>query len=160
MRNEQITTAPPPEVAAISDFALTLERCGSETAVLRLAGELDLYRAPAIEDALAEAIGPKLARDRVRKPLTRRVPGRGCSGSSRESAPPDRRPPLGHLHRLGHARPAPRREPTPAGAGRPAASPRRAADTDDGVRGDRLGSPPRNQATGRRTEKRRCTHGK
>ena len=40
------------------DFALALERHG-ETAVLVLAGELDLYRAPAIKDALAEAIGPK-----------------------------------------------------------------------------------------------------
>ena len=36
------------------DFSLALERCGSETAVLVLAGELDLFRAPAIEDALAE----------------------------------------------------------------------------------------------------------
>jgi len=38
----------------------------SEKAVLVLAGELDLYRAPAIEDALAEATGPKLGSDRVR----------------------------------------------------------------------------------------------
>ena len=80
MRNEQITTAPPPEVAAISDFALTLERCGSETAVLRLAGELDLYRAPAIEDALAEALGPKLARDRFRKPLLGASPAEDAQG--------------------------------------------------------------------------------
>jgi len=48
------------------DFALALERDGSEKAVLVLAGELDLYRAPAIEDALAEATGPKLGSDRVR----------------------------------------------------------------------------------------------
>ena len=87
MRNEQINTAPPEvEVGAAScgtagtlesvrpqaraaghdDFALALERDGSETAVLVLAGELDLYRAPAIEDALAEAIEPKLGSDRVR----------------------------------------------------------------------------------------------
>ena len=72
--------APPPEVAAISDFALTLERCGSETAVLRLAGELDLYRAPAIEDALAEAIGPKLARDRFRKPFLGASPAEDAQG--------------------------------------------------------------------------------
>jgi anti-anti-sigma regulatory factor len=68
IRNEQTETAPP-EVAAISEFALALERCGSETAVLMLAGELDLYRTPAIEDALAEAIGSKLDSDRSRKPL-------------------------------------------------------------------------------------------
>ena len=87
MRNEQINLAlPEVEVGASSwgsgdtlesvwpqaraagkdDFALALERDGSETAVLVLAGELDLYRAPAIEDALAEAIGPKLGSDRVR----------------------------------------------------------------------------------------------
>ena len=35
-------------------FSLALERCGSESAVLVLAGELDLFSAPAIEDALAE----------------------------------------------------------------------------------------------------------
>jgi anti-anti-sigma factor len=87
MRNEQVNTAPPEvEVGAASwgsagtlksvrpqtlaaghgDFALALKRDGSEKAVLVLAGELDLYRAPAIEDALAEAIGPNLGRDRVR----------------------------------------------------------------------------------------------
>ena len=37
-----------------ADFSLALERYGSESAVLVLAGELDLFRAPAIEDALAE----------------------------------------------------------------------------------------------------------
>ena len=42
----------------LGDFALALERDGSDTAVLVLAGELDLYRAPAIEDALAEAMVP------------------------------------------------------------------------------------------------------
>lgn len=42
---------PPP------DFALTLERHGRRSAVLVLGGELDLYRAPAIENALAEATG-------------------------------------------------------------------------------------------------------
>jgi len=84
MRNEQTNTAPPEVGAASSgsagalesawpraraavqgDFALALERDGSETAVLVLAGELDLYRAPAIEEALAEAIAPKLGSDRV-----------------------------------------------------------------------------------------------
>jgi anti-anti-sigma factor len=37
-----------------ADFSLALERYGSEAAVLVLTGELDLFRAPAIEDALAE----------------------------------------------------------------------------------------------------------
>jgi anti-anti-sigma regulatory factor len=50
------------------DFALALEQDGSETAVLVLGGELDLYRAPAIEDALAEALGPKLDSDRGHEP--------------------------------------------------------------------------------------------
>jgi anti-sigma B factor antagonist len=41
------------------DFALTLERLENGTAALVLAGELDLYRAPEIEEALAQAIeGP------------------------------------------------------------------------------------------------------
>jgi anti-anti-sigma factor len=43
------------------DFALTRERRGSGTAVLVLVGELDLYRAAAIEKALTEAIGPEPA---------------------------------------------------------------------------------------------------
>jgi anti-anti-sigma factor len=37
-----------------ADFSLALERYGSESAVLVLAGELDLFRVPAIEDALSE----------------------------------------------------------------------------------------------------------
>jgi anti-sigma B factor antagonist len=39
------------------DFALTLERLEDGTTVLALAGELDLYRAPEIEEALAQVIG-------------------------------------------------------------------------------------------------------
>ncbi len=50
----------------LRDFALTLERRGDGTAVLALAGELDLYRAPEIEDALTEAIGPEWDRSRRR----------------------------------------------------------------------------------------------
>ena len=87
MSTEQIDTAPPEagaarwrsagalvnpwpqaQAAVQGDFALALERDGSETAVLFLAGELDLYRAPAIEDALAEAIGTKLDGDRCHPP--------------------------------------------------------------------------------------------
>jgi anti-anti-sigma regulatory factor len=44
------------------DFALAVERVENGTLVLVLAGELDLYRAPEIEQALAEAIEPE--RDR------------------------------------------------------------------------------------------------
>jgi anti-anti-sigma regulatory factor len=40
------------------DFGLALERLTSGTTVLVLAGELDLYRAPEIENALAQAIEP------------------------------------------------------------------------------------------------------
>jgi anti-anti-sigma regulatory factor len=46
--------------APICDFAFALERRGSGNAVLVLAGELDLYRAPDIEKALTEAIGLEL----------------------------------------------------------------------------------------------------
>jgi anti-anti-sigma regulatory factor len=50
--------------ASTCDFALGLERPGSGTAVLVLGGELDLYRAPEIEKALAEAIGLELENGR------------------------------------------------------------------------------------------------
>jgi anti-anti-sigma factor len=72
MRHGQINTAAP-EAGAVgwgpacaleselphartvqADFSLALERYGSESAVLVLAGELDLFRAPAIKNALAE----------------------------------------------------------------------------------------------------------
>ena len=59
-------TAVPPVGAAgqVPDFALVLERGGNGTAVLALTGELDLYRAPEIEDALAEATGRESGGDR------------------------------------------------------------------------------------------------
>ena len=41
------------------DFELTLEQRPNGTMVLVVAGELDLYRAPEIEGALADAIGPE-----------------------------------------------------------------------------------------------------
>jgi|SRR5581483_3589547 len=82
MRNEQIEAAPPKGRAARKwsgrpggsvrphggtrgpgDFALALERDGREAVVLVVAGELDLYRAPAVEAALAEAIGLDPDRD-------------------------------------------------------------------------------------------------
>jgi anti-anti-sigma regulatory factor len=56
-------------VQLIRDFALALEWCSSGTVVLVLAGELDLYRAPEIEQALAEAIGAEPHSDR-RKPVS------------------------------------------------------------------------------------------
>ena len=87
MSNAQINTAPAevgaatswgptggrekawPQTAAAGpgDFSLALERDG-ETTVLSLAGELDLYRAPAIKDALAEATRPTLDSERCHKP--------------------------------------------------------------------------------------------
>jgi anti-anti-sigma factor len=57
----QVGTATPP-----CDFALALERRGSGTAVLVLAGELDLYRAPDIEKALTGAVGLELHNGRRR----------------------------------------------------------------------------------------------
>ena len=66
--------------AGPSDFALALRRDGSETAVLVLAGELDLYRAPAITDALEEAIGAKLDNSWFRKPSIGPPPSEGAPG--------------------------------------------------------------------------------
>jgi anti-anti-sigma regulatory factor len=61
------TAAPRDDTAAPPcDFALALERRGSGTAVLVLAGELDLYRAPDIEKALTGAIGLELHNGRRR----------------------------------------------------------------------------------------------
>jgi anti-anti-sigma factor len=45
------------------DFALTLKHRTGGTTVLAFAGELDLYRAPEIERALAEAIEPEPAQE-------------------------------------------------------------------------------------------------
>jgi anti-anti-sigma regulatory factor len=98
MSNQQIETAPTEVVAASEgsaagaresaspqagtagpgDFALALEWDGSETAVLVLAGELDLYRAPVIEEALAEAIG--LDSDGCHKPLLGVPPAERAQG--------------------------------------------------------------------------------
>lgn len=47
----------------VRDFALGLHRLGNGTTVLALAGEVDLYRGPEIEEALAQAIGPEWHRD-------------------------------------------------------------------------------------------------
>ena len=60
------TAGPQARAAAgpVHDFALALERHGRGTAVLVLGGELDLYRVPEIEDALARAIGPLPGSDR------------------------------------------------------------------------------------------------
>ena len=57
------------------DFALTLARDGRGTAVLVLAGELDLYRARELEDALAQAIGP-LSGSEQSEPTFEGRPGR------------------------------------------------------------------------------------
>jgi anti-anti-sigma regulatory factor len=98
MRHEQINTAPTevgranwgsagtgesvwPQVGAAgpSDFALALRRDG-ETAVLVLAGELDLYRAPAITDALEEVIGAELDSNWFHKPSIGPPPSVGAEG--------------------------------------------------------------------------------
>jgi anti-anti-sigma regulatory factor len=103
MSNEHIDTRPPESGAAGwgpgtarqsawlqagadegGDFALALERDGSDTAVLVVAGELDLYRAPAIKHALAEAIGPKPDSDRCHKPLLGAPPSEGAQGTDGE----------------------------------------------------------------------------
>jgi anti-anti-sigma regulatory factor len=54
------------------DFAFALEWHGSGATVLRLAGELDLYRAPEVEAAFAEAIGPEPGGDRWEPPFGER----------------------------------------------------------------------------------------
>jgi anti-anti-sigma regulatory factor len=59
------------------DFALALESHGSGTTVLALAGELDLYRAPEVEAAFAEAIGSEPGGDRWEPPFRER-PGDGA----------------------------------------------------------------------------------
>lgn len=66
------------------DFALALERLTSTTTRLVLVGELDLYRAPEIEDALAQAIEP----DRDSDPRRGRcgpLSADGCQGRGDEA---------------------------------------------------------------------------
>jgi anti-sigma B factor antagonist len=65
-------TAVPPFGAAghVPDFSLALGRDGSGTAVLALTGELDLYRAPEVENALAEATGREAHRSEEVRRLT------------------------------------------------------------------------------------------
>jgi anti-sigma B factor antagonist len=66
------STSGSPSLGA-SDFALTIKRRpGSATTVLALGGELDLYRAPEIEQALAEVIEP-LSADNGETQRSRRV---------------------------------------------------------------------------------------
>ena len=67
-------------VAGPSDFSLALRRDGRETAVLVLAGELDLYRAPAIKGALEEAIGAKLDSNWLHQPSIGPPPSGGTQG--------------------------------------------------------------------------------
>jgi anti-anti-sigma regulatory factor len=74
------SAGPQAGAAGPSDFALTLRRDGNETAVLVLAGELDLYRAPAINDALEEAIGANLDSNWLRQPSIGPPPSEGAQG--------------------------------------------------------------------------------
>jgi anti-anti-sigma regulatory factor len=62
------------------DFALAVERRGNGTAVLVLAGELDLYHAPDIEHALAQAT--EADRDGDHHGETRGAPSTGDAPSS------------------------------------------------------------------------------
>ena len=73
------STRPQAAAAGLGDFSLAVERDG-ETAVLFLAGELDLYRAPAIKDALAEAIRPTLDGDRCHESSVG-APARSAEGA-------------------------------------------------------------------------------
>lgn len=51
----------------MNDFALAVERTARGTTVLVLGGELDLYTAPEIEEALAQAVESEPDRDRRRR---------------------------------------------------------------------------------------------
>ena len=57
------TRQEPGHLMPAPDFALTMKHRAGGTTVLVLAGELDLYRAPEIERALADAIEPEVAQD-------------------------------------------------------------------------------------------------
>jgi anti-anti-sigma regulatory factor len=72
----ETAAARPGDAEPTRDFALALERRSSGTAVLVLAGELDLYRAPDVEKALAEAIGAE-RHSSQRKPMS---DGRSADG--------------------------------------------------------------------------------
>jgi anti-anti-sigma factor len=60
-RRSDLTVGGRPASDAAPDFELILTRRAGGTTVLALAGELDLYRAPELEHALAEAIEPDAA---------------------------------------------------------------------------------------------------
>ncbi len=124
------------------DFALTLEHRAGGTTILVLAGELDLYRAPEIERALAEAIEPEPAQEGqgnrvllpafggyISDPRVRRVVVDLRAVTFLDSTT------LALLLAASGAR----------SRGR-AARPRRAAYADDRVRGNRLRPPPHDQA--------------
>jgi anti-anti-sigma regulatory factor len=66
------------------DFALALERLTSTTTRLVLVGELDLYRAPEIEDALAQAIEPDSDSD-PRRGSCGPLSADGCQGRGDEA---------------------------------------------------------------------------
>ena len=68
------------------DFTLTVERLSTGTTTLFLAGELDLYRAPEIEQALAEAIEPQRDHDHDQ----RRAAGGALSADGSEVQRPRR----------------------------------------------------------------------
>src|SRR6059036_1757186 len=63
VREPDLAVGGEPAGRATPDFALTLKRRAGGTTILVLAGELDLYRAPELERALAEAVEPDAARE-------------------------------------------------------------------------------------------------
>jgi anti-anti-sigma factor len=63
VREPDLAVGTEPVGRATPDFALTLTRRAGGTTILVLAGELDLYRAPELERALAEAVEPEAARE-------------------------------------------------------------------------------------------------
>lgn len=72
MRSGSVNSEPVGAVSA-SDFAVAVERRGSGEAVLILAGELDLYRAPDVEKALADAGGASPASGEISSEAVRHL---------------------------------------------------------------------------------------
>ena len=173
MRNEQINTAPPEVgelVAERADESVSAASPGRRAGDFSVAIERD--GEPAVSSSMASSTCTRLP------PTTSRssVNAEAATASSASTVPakvyehvlsgPRFWSKAGHaVDPAGSSSSAETlrllvSEPAPACAGRPAARPRRAADADDRVRGDGLRSPPRNQATARRTKKQRRTHGK
>ena len=129
LRTDQYAALVPPELDNLrAAYAWATGEAADTALAIRLAAH-----AGSLIDYAGECAGWLL-------PWQRRGPRRehrerGALRQSRagrdKPSPPHGRPPLGDLHRLDHARPAPRREPALACAGRPTALARRTEDADD-----------------------------